>query len=247
MNPFDTRANYGVQAFDHTHILNATYTFRLPEFVHGNHMLGGVTNGWEIAGLTQWQSGPPLQPNTAGNLRASLPVSERTILGTEGGGQSMIMPYLTCDPRKGLGDGQYFNPGCFAVPTTVGVNGPYVWPYIKGPAYASSDLSVYKMFKITERHNLQFRASAFNFLNHPLRQFEQGAEDTTLRYESCTAGLATSGYSQCTGLVYDSQGNQLPNTPLADRVYVQTNRFFTGTPVTKTGRRVFEFALKYTF
>jgi Carboxypeptidase regulatory-like domain len=247
MNPFDTRANYGVQAFDHTHILNATYIFRLPEFVRGNHLLGGVTNGWEIAGLTQWQSGPPLQPNTAGNLRASLPVSERTILGTEGGGQSMIMPYLTCDPRNGRGSGQYFNPSCFAVPTTVGVNGPYVWPYIKGPAYASSDLSFYKTFKITERHNLQFRASAFNFLNHPLRQFEQGAEDTTLRFESCTAGLASSGYSQCSGLVYDSQGNQLANTPLADRAYVQTNRLFTGTPVTKTGRRVFEFALKYTF
>jgi len=28
---------------------------------------------------------------------------------------------------------------------------------------------------------------------------------------------------------------------------VQTNHLFTGKPVTKTGRRVFEFALKYTF
>lgn len=227
MDPFNMRDNYGVLAFDHTHIFNATYTFKLPNFVHDNAWLGGVTNGWEIAGLTQWQSGPPLQPNTAGNLRASLPVSERTILGTDGAGQSMIMPYLTCDPRHGLSSGQYFNPNCFAVPSTVGVNGPYVWPYIKGPAYASSDLSVYKTFKITERHNVQFRASAFNFLNHPLSQFEQGAEDTTMRFET-VAG-------------------QPANTPLDQVQYQQTNTYFTGKPVTKTGRRVFEFALKYTF
>ena len=246
MNPFDPRANYGVYAFDHTHIFNANYIVRLPAFTHRNAILGGVTNGWEVAGLTQWQSGPPLQPNTIGNLHASLPVSERTILGTDGGGQSMIMPLLTCDPRKGLSSGQYFNPNCFAVPNTVGVNGPYVWPYIKGPAYTSSDLSVYKTFSINERHKVQFRFSAFNFLNHPLRQFEQGAEDTTLRYESCTASLAST-YSQCNGLVYGSDGNQLPNTPLAQRVYVQTNTNFTGQPVTKSGRRVFEFALKYTF
>jgi hypothetical protein len=227
MNPFNARANYGVMAFDHTHIFNAAYTVKLPSLEHESALLRGIANGWEIVGLTQWQSGPPLQPNTIGNLHASLPVSERTILGTDGGGQSMIMPYLTCDPRRGLGSGQYFNPNCFGVPNQIGVNGTYVWPYIKGPAYATSDLSLYKTFKLTERHNVQFRASAFNFLNHPLSQFEQGAEDTTMRFQT-VAG-------------------QPANTPLDQLQFQQTNTYFTGKPVTKTGRRVFEFALKYTF
>jgi len=113
---------------------------------------------------------PPLQPLTAGNLRASLPISSLRILGTENR-TAPLMPYLTCNPKSGLGDGQCFNPSCFSVPTEVGGNGPYVWPYLRGPAYINSDLSLYKNFKLTERQNIQFRVSAFNFLNHPLRQF----------------------------------------------------------------------------
>jgi hypothetical protein len=223
--PFNMRDNYGVLTFDHTQIFNASYIFNLPNPVHSNPFLAGVVNGWQFAGITQLQSGPPLQPLTAGNLRSSLPVSSQRILGTEGR-TAPLMPYLTCNPTRNLASGQYFNPGCFSVPTTVGVNGPFVWPYMRGPAYANSDLSLYKNFKITERHNLQFRVSAFNFLNHPLSQFEK-TDDTTLRFER-VAG-------------------QPDDLPLDQVQYRQTNPNFTGKPAFKVGRRVFEFALKYTF
>jgi carboxypeptidase family protein len=245
LNPFNMRANYGPLAYDHTQIFNASYIFRLPSFVHDNPFFEGVVNGWEISGITQLQSGPPLQPLTGGNLWAGLPVSTRRILGTDFADQGGVMPYLTCDPSRGLGSGQYFNPNCFAVPTQEGVNGPYMWSYIRGPAFANSDLSVYKTFKITERHNVQFRFSAFNFLNHPLSQFEK-TDDTTMRFEACTAGLAST-FGSCQGLTYGTDGNQLPDTPLDQRVYVQTNSDFTGKPAFKVNRRVFEFALKYTF
>jgi hypothetical protein len=227
VDPFNLRNNYGVLAFDHTHIFNAAYVINLPNPIHDNAFLKGVVNGWQFSGLTQWQSGPPLQPNTAGNLRASLPVSGRTILGTDMSNQVSAMPYLTCDPRNGLSDGQYFNPNCFAVPTEVGVNGPTIWPYIKGPAYVASDLSVYKNFKITERHNIQFRVNAFNFLNHPLSRFEQGASDTRMEFQRVPG--------------------QAADLPLNQVQFQQVNDQFTGKPLNKTGRRVFEFSLKYTF
>lgn len=217
MDAFYTRNNYGVLAYDHTHVFNASYVVNLPSPIRDNPFLGAVVNGWEISGITQWQSGPPLQPNTGGNFYASLPVSVYTILGTDQAG--VVMPLLTCDPRKGLASGQYFNPDCFGVPTETGVNGPSIWPYIKGPAYVTSDLSVYKNFKIAERHNLQFRVSAFNFLNHPLGQFEK-TDDTTMRFRA----------------VGDQAG-----------LYEQYNANFTGKPAYKVGRRLFEFALKYTF
>lgn len=217
MDAFRMGNNYGVLAYDHTHIFNASYIINLPKPIHDNPILAGIVNGWEISGITQLQSGPPLQPNTGGNFYASLPVSVYSILGTDQAG--VVMPLLTCDPRKGLSSGQYFNPSCFGVPTEKNVNGPYIWPYIKGPAYVTSDLSVYKNFKITERHNLQFRASAFNFLNHPLGQFEK-TDDTTMRFRE----------------VEGEPG-----------VYEQYNSHFTGRPAYKVGRRLFEFALKYTF
>ncbi|MBZ5683316.1 MAG: TonB-dependent receptor [Acidobacteriia bacterium] len=217
VNPFNARSNYGVLAYDHTHIFNASYVVDLPKPMHDNPFLEGVVNGWQVAGITQLQSGPPLQPNTAGNFYASLPVSVYTILGTDQAG--VVMPLLTCDPRNGLASGQYFNPNCFAVPTTPGVNGPYTWPYIRGPAYVSSDLSVYKNFKMTERQNLQFRVSAFNFVNHPLGQFQK-TDDTTMRFRE----------------IAEQPGQ-----------YEQYNTNFTGKPAYEVGRRVFEFALKYTF
>ena len=56
-----------------------------------NPFFSGVVNGWEFSGITQWQSGPPLQPNTGANTNADLnasygsvpagPVSAQTYLG----------------------------------------------------------------------------------------------------------------------------------------------------------------------
>ena len=43
-------------------------------------------------------------------------------------------------------------------------------------AYFNSDLAVFKTFKITERQSLEFRASAFNFLNHPLDSFQNNGD-----------------------------------------------------------------------
>ena len=64
-------------------------------------------NGWEFSGITQWQSGPPLQANTGANSNADLnatygnipagPVSAQTYLGTT---SMPLLPVLTCDPRS---------------------------------------------------------------------------------------------------------------------------------------------------
>ena len=47
-------------------------------------------------------------------------------------------------------------------------------PYLPGPMFWQSDLSLMKNFRITERQNLQFRFAAFNFLNHDLPSFTSG-------------------------------------------------------------------------
>ena len=44
-------------------------------------------------------------------------------------------------------------------------------PYIKGPAFFNNDLSLFKNFQLSEAKKIQFRVSAFNFLNHPLASF----------------------------------------------------------------------------
>jgi Carboxypeptidase regulatory-like domain len=226
VNPFNLQDNYGVLAYDHTHIFNTAYVVALPSPLHENRIFSGVVNGWTASGGIQLQSGAPIQPNTGGNLNAQYPstVSNSLNLGTT---SISLMPVLTCDPRKGLSSGQRFNPSCFqlpAAPTVVGQpgqNGQYVWPYIKGPAYFDADLSAFKSFKVHEAQQLQFRLSAFNFINHPLPQFNANGSSSDLRLSFIGANNAP------------SQTN--------------TNTVTNGKPTYEVGSRILELALKYTF
>ena len=61
----------------------------------------------------------------------------------------------------------YFNVSAFSLPApyTLGNSGRLL-PYLRGPGAASLDLSLYNI-PIHERLHLQFRAEAFNILNHP--------------------------------------------------------------------------------
>jgi hypothetical protein len=184
---FNLRANYGVLPYDHTGIFNAAYVVHLPFRIHGNRFLRAAVNGWAVSGTIMRQSGAPIQPNTGGNMNLATTggLNSQMWLGTD---SERIRPILTCDPRSNLKSGQYFNPACFALGPQ-GTNGPVVWPYIKGPAYFNSDLSMQKQFRVAE-HTFGFRISAFNFLNHPQRQFT--GSDVELDFAAPAVGTRNS-------------------------------------------------------
>lgn len=235
VDPFNLRANYGPLAYDHTHIFNAAYVIHLPGAGLQNRLVKGFTSGWDLSGDTQVQSGSPLQPNTGGNLNVQWITSD-----TSAGGHSfnpsntymlgtnavVLQPYLTCDPAN-TGAHNKFNVSCFQAPTTQGVNGQSVWPDVQGPKFVNSDLALAKIFKIKESQNISFRASAFNFINHPLPQFSL-ASDVNLQLK-------------CNSTTQDSVN------PTCDQGGANVNAQTTGHPFYETGRRVVEVALKYNF
>lgn len=228
IDAFNLDKNYGPLAYDHTHIFNAAYYINLPGMKGGNPLVRGFVNGWKLSGDAQVQSGAPIQPNTGGTLNVQWNGNSKTgatasntfLLGTD---SIVLVPYLTCDPRNG--GGKYFNTTCFETPTTLGKNGPAVWPYIHGPAFSNADIGMFKEFQVTEHQHIQFRASAFNFLNHPLPQFNLGSDvKLTMSCEQSagtTAGCDAGGTNQ--------------------------NTTTNGNPQFKIGRRVVEVALKYNF
>ena len=179
-------ANYGVLAYDHTHIFNAAYVVNLPSPVKDNKLVGGVVNGWVLSGITQFQSGAP--HSAEHRLRHSTSAWPTSVQPTDYLGTNAIrppQPALTCDPRNNLKSGQYFNPAVSRLPRT-GRTGDIIWPYIKGPAFFNSDLAIYKDFLFKEHQKIEFRFSAFNFLNHPLWQFDQGGHsDVNLNFSTC--------------------------------------------------------------
>jgi hypothetical protein len=248
VDPFHLANNYGNLAYDHTQIFNVAYVLRLPSPIHNNVLGTQVLDGWELSGITQFQTGAPIQPNTNGNLKMTIgsanPVGVGNVLGTDSG---VLLPVLICDPSKHLGSGQYFNPNCFASPlprqdgalgSSAALNGGYVWPDIHGPAYIGNDLSLYKTFKITESKSVQFRMNAFNFLNHPLPQFGNGS-DINLTFPS----LVTQG-----GIPYSQGGIPvLPTSCSLNAPGCNSNTTTTGKPQYEVGRRVMEFAVKFIF
>jgi hypothetical protein len=193
IDPFNLRNNYGPLAYDHSHIFNAAYYVQLPTLNTGNALLKAAANGWKLSGDMQIQSGAPIQPNTGGNLNIKWSgVSNTQLLGTDA---MVLMPYLTCDPS--YAPEKHFNPDCFKTPTTQGVNGPAVWPYMKGPAFFNTDIAVFRDVKVAESQRIQFRASAFNFLNHPLPQFGLGSDvNLTMGSNGTNINTATTGTPQ---------------------------------------------------
>ena len=91
-----------------------------------------------------------------------------------------IQPVLTCNPNKGLAKYQRLNVSCFAAPA-IGAYGGQKYPYFSMGSYMDNDLAIYKSFHVIREQSVQFRASAFNWLNHPLPDFSS-ASQVTLKY-----------------------------------------------------------------
>ena len=201
VDPFNLKNNYGPLAYDHTHIINATYVWNLPKFVHGNKVLAGAINGWQLSGYTTRQSGAPLQANQTLNFTyasgLSVPLQGITDPAFQLPDNSVLLPsglrgnsvnqatwfgtsqngggYASMIPTITC-DPRHHASGQYFNPNCFGTPaygqlGTFNWPYIHAPAYFNSDLGIYKNFNITENKRIQFRIQASNFLNHSLRQF----------------------------------------------------------------------------
>ena len=140
-----------------------------------------MIGGWSTTGIFLYQSGEPytissgartsnathnstaiiVGPNNpGGDLHYNVPGIEGPVLYQTGGFITAPLndPHLNC--QNITGTQTYF---CIPPPGRNG-NGRN---RAQGPNYWNLDSGLLKDFKLTERFNLQFRAEAFNVLNHP--------------------------------------------------------------------------------
>jgi hypothetical protein len=156
---------YGYSTINRKNTFSAAYIFSLPGTNSSSAFVRGALDNWEISGITQISSGPQLNAQSANfNWSGGNPVN---LVGTP---DVQLAPVITCNPRSNLGHHQYLNPNCFTAPGNGNV-GTLGTPYIPGPMYWNSDLTLQKEFKLGERQRLQFRFAAFNFLNTALLSF----------------------------------------------------------------------------
>ncbi len=182
--------DYGLANYDRTHVFAANYLYSLPGDHVGNRLLKVVTGGWQISGLTRFQSGAPLSLSVSLKTGCSLtgvPCAATTtnnfgtdILGGGGGNDTWraVMsgnPNLSGDQRNvdNWFNGAVFSPPALAQQVTnmAGVlrvlalgNTPKTFG--RGPGIANTDLALFKNFKIYERVSTQLRFEAYNVFNH---------------------------------------------------------------------------------
>jgi hypothetical protein len=156
---FTKMAYYGPSGNDRRHNLAINYVIDLPRLAHENIVTRAILGGWQVSGVSVFQSGSPF-----GIGYSITGVAQQNITGstTEGARVS-----LSGNPSTG--DASMYNrlnaamvgaPNLGSIGLESGVN------YMRGPGINNFNLSVQKQFSIKERVKLQFRADAFNVFNH---------------------------------------------------------------------------------
>jgi outer membrane receptor protein involved in Fe transport len=143
-----------------------------------NRVAAKLAGGWQINAISTFQTGLPVAVTGANNRLASRPNST---------GMSAKLSTRTV--------ARWFDTSVFVNPPeyTYGNVGRTL-PDVRAPGAVNLDLSLSKSTTITERFRLQFRAEAFNFLNHvnlgqPGAGFVPGADG---KNASGTFGLISS-------------------------------------------------------
>lgn len=141
-----------------------SFLYELP-FGKGSGLASKLIGGWQLNSIGIMQTGLPVVITGANNFLATRPSSTGTSASLNGGGTA----------QRWFDTDQFINPPDY----TYGTIGK-VLPDVRGPGTQNWDLSAIKNTKFYERFNLQFRAEAFNFLNHvnlgiPNGSFSAGA------------------------------------------------------------------------
>jgi hypothetical protein len=180
---YDTSMLWGPSEFDSRHTVIINYLYQFPFFRKQTTFASKALGGWQLSGITQFQTGLPcsvIAPNVdyAG-------VGQDANWGCGGNGQFWV---VNGDPKI-IGtfgpSGQWFattNPNgtpIFTPPTPGTFNTQLVRDLIYQPGFQNWNMGLFKTFPVNERLRFQFRAEAYNVWNHPNWCSNSGCNGTT--------------------------------------------------------------------
>jgi hypothetical protein len=172
-NSYNRRADRSLVEEDIAQRFTSSLNWELP-FGRGrkfgtnwSRALDAVAAGWQINALASMQSGAPL-------VITNTPNTSRALGGTQRPNSTGIYAGRDGDIQSRLNG--FVNPAAFSAPAlfTYG-NLSRTLPDVRGPRLSNLDLSVFKIFTLTEEVRLQFRAESFNVTNSPMFGLPNGA------------------------------------------------------------------------
>ncbi len=160
MDAYHPELDWGPTDFDIRHRIVANWLFEIPVFKESTGLTHALLGGWQINGITQFQSGYPFTVFTS----SPYPVGDYNADGTNNDRPDL--------PSFGLNPGDtsqsaYIN-GLFAAsdfPRPTGLLGTMPRNGYRGPSYKTTDLSLFKTFSLPNAYRIQVRAEAFNVFN----------------------------------------------------------------------------------
>jgi len=157
LNRYDAALDRGPSSFDVRHSFNGTVSYDIPS-PRNSRVLRSLLGGFGIDALVRVQSAPPVAvlTNTDSIGFGVTTVSRPNIVS----GVPLVL-----DDSAAPG-GRRFNPAAFSVPPN-GLQGNLGRNVLRGFGLSQLDVSIRRSFRLAERLQLQFRADAFNVLNHP--------------------------------------------------------------------------------
>jgi hypothetical protein len=196
---YNARAQKGLSINDYPQNLVVTYSYELPfgpgkKFLSTGGVAGRIVGGWKVAGVQNYQAGPPqlfTEPCNLGegnqitgnndngggfscrpNLVPGVPIRNplRGTAGYDPTKTSLVNPLAfaetpTPQNNPGLGYQSYFG----NMPPALGGAG-------RRMPYLDEDISVIKKTQITERVNVEFRADFLNIFNRTVLGWGTGGD-----------------------------------------------------------------------
>jgi len=167
-NAYSPASNYASSATDIRHFLVGQVTYELPFGAGRQYVLHGAANqiagGWRVSSIMQWHTGLPFTPSLPNNGS----ISKASIdPGLSVCWSCTLYAVRVSDPYAGghNAPGLWFNPNAYVAPAA-GTFGQNLRDSLYGPHFFNMDFGIGKTFSITERVKFEFRADAYNVLNH---------------------------------------------------------------------------------
>jgi len=275
VNSANIKSSWASSNFDQRHLLSFNYIYDLPKIASAfqravsyrnsaeqtdgqpsprspsdSRLFRTVFDGWQISGITVFQSGTPFSVINGGS---TIGISVLDNAGVANGAGSGSYPDVVVSPNSPLpaGVGRFntqsigpllYNPAAFAAPRglTFGDAGRN---FLNNPHRLNFDMSMFKNFKITEGSNLEFRAEGFNVFNHTeFRIFNPNLGNTANNTINCYGGGIEGPYTAAGGYTI------LPGTTNSQPSFVNcTSGSAFLHPVDAHRPRTLQFGLKYSF
>ncbi|MEK7404675.1 MAG: carboxypeptidase regulatory-like domain-containing protein [Acidobacteriota bacterium] len=170
-NAYDGRNFWGPASYDTRHVLVVNFIYELPLFRDRSALTGKLLGGWQVTGVSQFQTGSPVTASTSDDFAG---------VGVGSGAQIWNISGSPAAPRgerkfsESASDSNFYfrtrnadGSAIFAAPAAGAFTTQNNRNILRDPGWQNWNLGLFKSFYLAEKQQLQFRFEGFNWPNHP--------------------------------------------------------------------------------